>query len=70
MAKWIKKVATTRMDIRAKVIDSLEGNQTQHAPSIHAVNEALEEKADADVVWTQDNLTFTLTGTTLNITTS
>ena len=40
MAKWIKKVATAKLDIRAKVIDSLEGNQTNHAPSIHAVNDA------------------------------
>lgn len=47
MGKWIKKVATTRLDIRAKVIDTLTGNQTQHAPSVHAVNEGLSTKADA-----------------------
>lgn len=70
MAKWIKKVSTVRLDERAKVIDSLASDSVKHAPSIHAVNAALDDKADADVVWTSDNLTFALSGTTLNITTS
>lgn len=50
MSKWIKKVATTRLDERARVIDSLAGNQTNHAPSIHIVNQAITEMISTALV--------------------
>jgi len=68
MSKWIKKVATTPLNTIAKVIDSLTGSSTTNAPSIHAVNTALAGKADVNDVYTTDNLTFSLDGTTLTIT--
>lgn len=43
MAIWIKKVETTPLNTIAKVIDSLTGSSTTNAPSIHAVNEALDD---------------------------
>lgn len=44
--KWIKKVATTPLDVVAKVIDNLtqETNNRTNAPSIRAVNEGLANK--------------------------
>ncbi len=44
--KWIKKVTTTPIDTIAKVIDSLDQatNNRTNAPSIRAVNEALDNK--------------------------
>lgn len=44
--KWIKKVTTTPIDALAKVIDSLDQatNNRTNAPSIRAVNEALDNK--------------------------
>lgn len=44
--KWIKKVAATPLGAIAKVIDSLTSgvNERTNAPSIHAVNEALDLK--------------------------
>lgn len=46
--KWIKKVATTPISGMAKVIDSLQAqaNERKNAPSIHAVNEALNNLND------------------------
>lgn len=43
--KWIKKVATTPLDLMAKVIDSIspQVNDTTNAPSINAVNNALND---------------------------
>lgn len=41
MAKWIKKVDETPLVQNARVIDSLSGNSTDNAPSIRAVNSAL-----------------------------
>lgn len=59
---WIKKVAVTPLNTIAKVIDSLTGNSTTDAPSVHAVKSALAD------TYTTDNLTFELSGTTLIIT--
>ena len=46
--KWIKKVAATPLEAIAKVIDSLNGgdNERTNAPSIKAVNDALDLKQD------------------------
>lgn len=38
MGKWLKKVDETPLVQNARVIDSLSGNSTVNAPSIHAVN--------------------------------
>ena len=48
-ASWIKKVAETPLTTIAKVIDSLQQTANAHnnAPSINAVNEALEDVNDA-----------------------
>jgi microcystin-dependent protein len=42
--KWLKKIADTPLDIKAKVIDSLSGSSNINAPSIRAVNEAIANK--------------------------
>ena len=39
--KWIKKVSTTPLDTVAQVIDSLSGASATNAPSINAVNNAI-----------------------------
>lgn len=41
MGKWLKKVDETPLVQNARVIDSLSGNSTTNAPSIRAVNSAL-----------------------------
>ncbi len=64
---WIKKVAVTPLNTIAKVFDTLAGNSTTDAPSVHAVKSALAEKADLEDVYTTENLTFSLSGTTLTI---
>lgn len=38
---WIKKVAATPMDSMGNIVDSLQSNSRENAPSIHAVNEAI-----------------------------
>lgn len=50
MAKWIKKVAVTPLNAIAKVINSLTGDSTQDAPSVHIVKTALAEKVASDDV--------------------
>ena len=47
---WLKKIASTPLDIVAKVIDSLTSgaDSTTNAPSIRAVNSALSDKASND----------------------
>lgn len=65
---WIKRVSVHPLNTIAKVIDALTGNSTTDAPSIHAVKTALAQKADVTDVYTTDNLTFSLDGTTLTIT--
>ena len=65
---WIKRVSVHPLNTIAKVIDSLTGSSTTNAPSIHAVNTALANKADVADAYTTDNLTFSLSGTTLTIT--
>ena len=41
MAKWIKKVSSVPLRVVGHIIDSLSGNSTDNAPSIRAVNSAL-----------------------------
>lgn len=41
MAKWIKKVSSAPLRVVGHIIDSLSGNSTDNAPSIRAVNSAL-----------------------------
>lgn len=52
--KWIKKVASTPLETIARVIDSLDSgaDATTNAPSIHAVNDALELKATTNELLT------------------
>lgn len=38
---WIRKVAVTPMDSMGNIVDSLQSNSRENAPSIHAVNEAI-----------------------------
>ena len=54
---WIKKVATTPLNTIAKVIDSLSGSSTENAPSIHAVNTALNGKANSSHTHTKSQIT-------------
>lgn len=41
MAKWIKKVSSAPLRVVGHILDSLSGNSTENAPSIRAVNSAL-----------------------------
>lgn len=41
MAKWIKKVSSAPLRVVGHILDSLSGNSTDNAPSIRAVNSAL-----------------------------
>ncbi len=58
---WLRKVAETTLSTIAKVIDSLEGgtNDRINAPSVRAVNEALDTK--------QNSLNFDTTPTTASV---
>lgn len=44
--KWIRKVAETPLETLAKVIDSLSGSSQTNAPSINAVNNALQDMSE------------------------
>lgn len=56
--KWIKKVAVTPLETVAKVIDSLSGASTTNAPSIKAVNTAIDGLLSA-IDAKQDKITLT-----------
>ena len=45
--KWIKKVAETPLDTSAKVVNSIELESSQNAPSVNAVREALAQVWDS-----------------------
>ena len=60
--KWIKKVAATPLDAVAKVIDSFSAlDKINNAPSIRAVEDALDTKADSnDFILAVEDLTADL----------